>query len=119
MSKITKEIKNIAIIAHDIKAPLSAIQNLLNIIDRGYVDDPNKIKELISRAKNKSETIIKMIDDILDYTFFEIKSELKQQKMDISAILEESISTMKSQANEKKISIIYSQESCTKKFING
>ena len=64
MVKISEDVKNLAIMAHDLKAPLSAVVNLLTIIEKGYVDDPEKVKDLISRARKKTETTIKIVDDI-------------------------------------------------------
>ena len=76
--KMLKDIKNLAVIAHDLKAPISAVIDLLSVIEKGYVDDPNKVRELISRARQKSETLIKMVEDILDYTMLEGTSEMKR-----------------------------------------
>lgn len=60
--------KALAIMAHDLKAPLSAVIDLLDVINKGYVDDVVKIKELVDRATQKAEILIVMLDDILDYT---------------------------------------------------
>ncbi len=80
MSNISEYKKALAVLAHDIKAPVSAIIDLLNIIDRGYVSDPEKSKQLISRAIKKASTIIRMVDDILDYSKLEDKSLMKREK---------------------------------------
>ena len=54
MTNIEENIKNLAVIAHDLKAPLSAVVDLLHVLEKGYVDDPEKVKELITRARKKS-----------------------------------------------------------------
>jgi two-component system phosphate regulon sensor histidine kinase PhoR len=105
MEEITEEVKSLAIMAHDLKAPLSAVVNLLSIIEKGYVDDANKVKELIGRARHKSETMIRMVEDILDYTQLENKTMMKREKVNIYAVLEESFSTMRAIAKEKNITL--------------
>jgi signal transduction histidine kinase len=66
--------KALAIMAHDLKAPLSAVIDLLDVINKGYVEDVVKIKELVDRATQKAETLIVMLDDILDYTLLANKT---------------------------------------------
>jgi len=118
MVKISEDVKNLAIMAHDLKAPLSAVVNLLTIIEKGYVDDPEKVKDLISRARKKTETTIKMVDDIFDYTLVESKGELKYEKMDIFTIIEEAVSIIRPYAAAGEISLDYDR-CCKEKFVNG
>jgi signal transduction histidine kinase len=118
MAKISEDIKNLAIMAHDLKAPLSAVVNLLTIIEKGYVDDPEKVKDLISRARKKTETSIKMIDDIFDYTLTGSKGELKYEKLDIFTIVEEAVSIIRPYAAARQISLDYDR-CCKRKYVNG
>ncbi len=111
--------KAIAVIAHDIKAPLSAIVSILGVIEKGYVEDIDKTKELVSRAKKKAETLILMVDDILDYTLLADKSMQKREKVHLFDILKGSIDTMKSYAEENNITIIYDPSLCRGKIVNG
>jgi signal transduction histidine kinase len=73
--KIRKLKHPLAVMAHDIKAPLTAIINLLSTIDKGYVEDVAKAKELVGRAQKKAEALLRMIDDILDYTLLSGKAD--------------------------------------------
>lgn len=86
--------KILAIMAHDIKAPLSTVVSLLDVINKGYVDDPDKIRELIFRASRKAESLVYMIDDILDYTLLSDKSRMKRQAVHLADVFKESLSTM-------------------------
>lgn len=118
MVKISDEVKNLAVIAHDLKAPLSAVVNLLSVVEKGYVDDPEKIRELIFRARQKTETLIKMVDDIYNYILIENKQEIKQEKLDVFTIIEEAVSIIRPYAAEREISLNYNH-SCREKFVNG
>lgn len=119
MSKIEENVKNLAVIAHDLKAPLSAVVDLLNVVEKGYVDDPVKVKELISRARKKSEGLIKIVEDILDYTLLENKSQMKRERLNLTDIIDESYSIINPYARQNKISINYSKESCREKYVFG
>lgn len=119
MAKISEDIKNLAVMAHDLKAPLSAVVNILSIIEKRYVDDPNKIVELVFRARKKTETLIKIVDDIVDYTLLETGENIKREKLDISNIIEESVSITRPYTKDKNISLDYRHKSCKKKYVRG
>jgi len=120
---ISEDRKALAIMAHDIKAPLSAIVNLLDVIDKGYVDDMVKARELISRASQKAQILIAMVDDILDYTILSDKSMMKTEIVDLCENLAQSINMMKAFADERGISITAPGKGLTwgkeKKMVNG
>lgn len=116
---ISEERKMLANMAHDIKAPLSTIIDLLDVISKGYVDDIDKVKELVTRASQKAETLVLMLDDILDYTLLEDKTMMKREVVNILEILNESISTMKTYARERRISLILRKDLYGEKNANG
>lgn len=119
MSNISEYKKALAVLAHDIKGPVSAVIDLLNIIDKGYVSDPEKSKQLISRAIKKASTIIKMVDDILDYTKLENKSLMKREKINIFKTLDESITLMRPFAEKEDISIERCEFCINDEYVNG
>jgi len=119
MSNISEYKKALAVLAHDIKGPVSAVIDLLNIIDRGYVSDPEKSKQLISRAIKKASTIIRMVDDILDYTKLEDKSLMKREKLNILNTLGESITLMRPYAEKRNISIEQCEFCINEEFVYG
>ncbi|MGD2086919.1 MAG: HAMP domain-containing sensor histidine kinase [Candidatus Aminicenantes bacterium] len=114
-----KEERALTIMAHDIKAPLSAIVSILGVIEKGYVKDIDKVKELVSRASQKAETIIAMVDDILDYTLLADKSMIKREPVQLFDVLKDSISTMTPYAKNRKITLTYNLHPCAGKKING
>ena len=119
MSKIEENVKSLAVIAHDLKAPLSAVVDLLNVVEKGYVDDPVKVLELITRARKKSEGLIRIVEDILDYTLLENKSQMKRERLNLIEIIDESYSIIEHYARQNNISIHYSQGSCREKYVFG
>lgn len=119
METISEEGKTLAIMAHDIKAPLAAILDLLDVIRKGYVEDPEKVTELISRASHKAETLIDMVDDILDYTLLQNKSMMKREIVGLHEILEDSYSTMKPLSISQHITLEFNAGICQEMWING
>ncbi len=119
MESISEDRHELAILAHDIKAPLSAIIDLLILIDKGYVSNPEKSKELVSRAIKKAGTVIKMVDDILDFSKLADKSLMKREKINIFKTLEDSINMMKPYADGRKIRINKCKFCFNEKFILG
>lgn len=111
--------KTLAKMAHDIKAPLSAIVSILGVIKKGYVNDIDKILELVSRASQKAETLIAMVDDILDYSLLANKSKMRREKVHLFDVFLDSISTMKPYADKRNITFTYNQELCKEKYVNG
>ncbi len=101
----------IAVMAHDIKAPLSSIISLLDTILKGYLDnDLYKSKELVGRAHRKSKVLVKMLDDILDYSMISTRTNLKMGEVNIFEILKESVHMMKPYADEIGIRVTFKAE---------
>lgn len=111
--------KALAIMAHDLKAPLSAVIDLLDVINKGYVEDVVKIKELVERATHKAETLIVMLDDILDYTLLANKTLLKLEILNILEIVDESVSTMKPYADDRNINVTCKKALTEKLHVEG
>ena len=62
----------ISVLAHELKAPLGAIEGYLNIIkSRAAGDDPAVYERLIQRSLVRAEHMRKMITDLLDMTHIE------------------------------------------------
>ena len=100
-----KEQHPLTIMAHDIKAPLTGIVDLLYVIEKGYVTDIEKSKELVHRARVKALGLVKMVDDILDYTLLCNKDNIKMKRVDLKEIISESINTMEVLAGQNGVSI--------------
>ena len=118
MNKIHETQEYLATVAHEIKAPLAAIINLLDVVGKGYVD-PEKGTELVCRAKQKAEMVIRMLDDILDYTLLEDKSLMKRVTIDIYTVILESVSIMRPYIEAKRIRLSQCEESCAKQYVLG
>ncbi|MBN2535838.1 MAG: HAMP domain-containing histidine kinase [Spirochaetales bacterium] len=102
---LVKDQHPLTIMAHDIKAPLTAIVDLLAVIEKGYVQDIEKSKELVARARKRAIGLVQMVDDILDYTLLSDKNSVKKEYLVLSEIITESINTFSPLASRRGVSI--------------
>lgn len=65
-----KELENFAhIIAHDLKTPLSNIRSLIDVIEEDFASDfKEQASQLFDLVKTSSNSMARLIDDLLSYT---------------------------------------------------
>jgi signal transduction histidine kinase len=117
--EMSEDRKALAIMAHDIKAPISAIKDILDVINKGYVQDEVKVMELVSRASQKAETVIVMLDDILDYTLLVNKTMMKREKVNLFEILKEAVSIMKPYVDKSNLTLSFDCDLTEEKYVYG
>jgi signal transduction histidine kinase len=66
-SKRTAQVKArfMNLVAHELRAPLSAIDAYLSAIDDGYVQDREKQHEIIGRSKQRIKALVDLVGDLL------------------------------------------------------
>ncbi len=111
--------RELAVMAHDIKGPLASIVSMLGVINKGYVSDVDKIKDMVSRAHWKAVMLTRMVDDILDYALLENRSEIKMERIDFSSLLDASVEMLKPFAVERKIDIVHCASCQPGRFVYG
>jgi signal transduction histidine kinase len=109
----------LAVMAHDIKAPLSGLINLLDVIGKGYVNDTEKMRDIVVRARKKAIDLIQIVDDILDYTLLDKKDNLKRERIDLIDIIHDSLSTLKPFADKKNIAVHIEKNRIKECYVNG
>ena len=97
----------ISVLAHELKAPLSAIEGYLNILkDKSAGDDPAVYERMIDRSLVRSEHMRKLISDLLDMTRIESgqkKRDLSQ--VDLREMAQVSVDTLMPSASARNIGI--------------
>jgi signal transduction histidine kinase len=97
----------ISVLAHELKAPLSAIEGYLNILkDKSAGDDPAVYERMIDRSLVRSEHMRKLISDLLDMT--RIESGQKKRDLtpvDLRELAQVSVDTMMPSARARNIEI--------------
>ncbi|MGB9623817.1 MAG: sensor histidine kinase [Phycisphaerae bacterium] len=97
----------ISVLAHELKAPLGAIEGYLNLLkNRSAGDDPAVYDRMIERALIRAEGMRKMIMDLLDLTRIESgKKKRELTEVSVREVAQNSIETFRPDAMKRNISI--------------
>ena len=100
--------KMVSVVAHELKAPINAIEGYLDLILKGYLkDDPEKRNEYLTRSINKAEKLRNLVQDLLSLTSIESGKITKEMEVvDIKPILLEICTLFENEAQKKKLKIV-------------
>jgi signal transduction histidine kinase len=108
MEKRQVRFQFISVLAHELKAPLSAIEGYLNILkDKSAGEDPQVYEHMIDRSLVRAEHMRKLISDLLDMT--RIESGQKKRELaavDLREVAQHCIDTILPSAQARQIEII-------------
>jgi signal transduction histidine kinase len=97
----------LSVLAHELKAPLNAIEGFLNtVIDHTAGNDPAVYEEMLRRCRTRAQYMRKLIIDLLDLT--RIESGRKKRnvgEVNIAAVAKRAADTMQGDADARSISI--------------
>jgi signal transduction histidine kinase len=102
----------IAMVAHELKSPLAAILNYINIILTGMFDqEPAKIHEMMARSKVRGEALLDLIRDLLYLNQREAgKIEKNVERLELKEVLAAQLDFFKSQADRSKVRLLIEAE---------
>ena len=91
-------------VAHELRAPVAAVQSYINLILTGYVT-PNELKPTLSRVQERLQEMLDLIADLLELARLkqardQVVTEASPQHM--ADILKEACDLLREQAHEKK-----------------
>lgn len=90
-------------VAHEFRAPITAMQSFLLILLKGYVS-PDKWKEMIQHALDRSQDLLNLVDDLMNLAAARHEMSLSSRTfLQFGEELERVIPTLKAQADEKGI----------------
>jgi len=88
-------------VAHELRAPLTALQSFLIAILKGYIP-PEEQQEILERAVGRTQELLDLVDDLLRLA--RAKSDQESQKRQVLSLadpLEKVFALQKAQADEK------------------
>ncbi|MCD4745167.1 MAG: tetratricopeptide repeat-containing sensor histidine kinase [Bacteroidales bacterium] len=100
--------KFFSIIAHDLKNPFNAIIGFSNLLYEDFNKfNENEKKSFIKNIKDASESTFKLLQNLLDWSRTQTgKIEINPEIIDISTIVNDNISILKTNADTKNIKIL-------------
>jgi signal transduction histidine kinase len=102
-----KFLRFISIAAHDLKAPLTAIQSFLWVILGGFAGQiPKKQKNMLERSSLRISELLTLISDLLDIPRIETGQIIQEMKeISLLQVIQDSIEGQRNLAEEKGIII--------------
>ena len=97
----------ISVLAHELKAPLAAIDGYLNLMERKIAgNDLSSYENMIERSKLRISGMFKMIMDLLDLTRIESGNKKRNiRQIDVLALAKNSVEAVMLDAEKRKISL--------------
>ncbi|MBN2553377.1 MAG: response regulator [Spirochaetales bacterium] len=97
----------ISMVAHELKSPIAAIINYINIILTGMFDDQvGKIHEMMERSKIRGEALLDLIRDLLFLNQSDAgKVEKSIEPLELKAILKDQLEFFRAQADRRGIAL--------------
>jgi len=94
-------------VSHELRTPLTSIRGALSLVADEIVEpDSDEAKEMIRIARNSSERLVNIINDILDLRKIEAgKLELRKEAVTAQSVVERSIELMDGMARSANITL--------------
>ena len=93
----------VSYVAHELKAPLGAIEGYLNIIIDGIVAaNPDKEREMLLKSRDRARGLIALINDLLDLSRIDRKRSMKEMAaVNVAELLQETVDFYRNRADAK------------------
>jgi len=94
-------------VAHELRAPLAAVDGYLTVMLEGLATDPAKQTEMLTRSKQRLGGLLDLVGDLLDVARMEagtVRREIAPQQ--IEEIIGEVVELMQPLARESQVSLI-------------
>ncbi len=97
----------VSMVAHELKSPLAAVANYLQLILNGLVEgDPDKQRHMLTRSLLRISALRELIEELLDLQAIKAgKFALRRSPVNISEVVKNSLDTNREKAEQKKIAL--------------
>lgn len=93
-------------VAHELRAPLAAIDSNLMVILEGYAPDPTKQRELLDRSHARLRALLDMVNDLLAISRMEAKAVARTiRPLDVGGLTREVCALMEPLAAERGLTL--------------
>lgn len=97
----------VAMVAHELRSPLSSIEQQLSVILAGILGEINqRQQEMLGRTKERTHALLSLINDLLDLSKIEAGFVVQNKEpVEMEEVLEKVIEILRPQAEAKNISL--------------
>jgi signal transduction histidine kinase len=97
----------VSLVAHELQAPLAAIEGYLDIIlDGGGEKDPEKTRKILDRCRERTGGLLALIQDLLAISRMQSGRIVREkEKLRLMDVLKEVVELMKGEASERRVEI--------------
>lgn len=110
--KLAKEKRRVrfeflSVLAHELKAPLGAVEGYLRLLEEGIVSDkPETTERMVQRCLERLDGMRKLIFDLLDLTRIESGQKARElQEVNLEEVAWHAVETMRPDADVRKIEL--------------
>lgn len=108
----------LANISHEIRTPLNAVVGFSDLLDK--VDDPDKKEDLIRRIKDSAESLVALVDGVLEFSRIESGHvTINKEPVEIRSLIHAVQGMFSLQADRKGIAIKHSVSPKIANYIEG
>jgi two-component system phosphate regulon sensor histidine kinase PhoR len=92
-------------VAHELRAPVAAIQSYLRLILDGYIP-PEKQRPYLEKAEKRALAQLELVSDLLDLARLQDPDiHVEKESLDMAQVLQEVLDSMAARAQEKEIAL--------------
>ncbi|MCX7031142.1 MAG: ATP-binding protein [Spirochaetes bacterium] len=102
-----ERLRFVSMVVHELKSPLSAILNYINVILTGMFDtDPKRVREMLERCKIRGEALLDLVRDLLYINRREVEPVRKDaEDFDLCTVLGEQVDFFTVQTERHRIRV--------------
>ncbi len=93
-------------VAHELRAPLAAVDSYLAAMEEGYVCEPAKQQEVLGRSRQRIRALLDLVGDLLDVSRMETGTVRREiAALDLAAVLKEVIELLRPMAEKAAVTL--------------
>jgi len=93
-------------VAHELRAPVAAVDGYLSVILEGLAADPEKQREMLQRSRERLSALLKLVNDLLEVARLEagaVRREIGPQP--VADVIREVVELLRPLAEEKGVTV--------------
>jgi PAS domain S-box-containing protein len=104
----------VSIVSHELRTPLTSIRGSLGLLEGGVAGElPSKARELVRIARNNSDRLIRLINDILDLDKMEAgRLELRRETIEVGPLVDAVVAEMSGYAEAAGVAVAVEVRPC-------